>query len=86
MKITYEIPTLRSSKPDSNKHQSNCRFADSKLLVAAGISNEGYTNTFELIDIKQSSEAWMGINQLPKTMDTPMAGYLNSSIPLVCGI
>ena len=61
-------------------------FTDFKLLVAAGISNEGYIATSEIIDLEHSSEKWNDLEPLPTMMDTPMAGYLNSSIPLVCGI
>jgi hypothetical protein len=53
--------------------------------VAAGISNEGYLNTSEVIDLKQSTEAWKDLNQLPTKLDNPLAGYTNSSIPIVCG-
>ena len=28
------------------------------LLVAAGISDEGYTNTTEIIDLKHNPESW----------------------------
>ena len=28
------------------------------LLVAAGISDEGYTNTSEIIDLKKNSDLW----------------------------
>jgi hypothetical protein len=61
-------------------------FADFKLLVAAGISNEGYTTTSEIIELEYSSETWNDLKPLSTMMDTPMAGYLNSSIPLICGI
>jgi hypothetical protein len=60
-------------------------FSDFKLLVAAGISNEGYTDTSEIIDLDQSSGSWNDFQQLPTMMDTPIAGYLNGSIPVVCG-
>ncbi len=60
-------------------------FSDFKLLVAAGISNEGYTDTSEIIDLQQSSGSWSDFQQLPTMMDTPLAGYLDGSIPLVCG-
>jgi hypothetical protein len=53
--------------------------------VAAGISDEGYLNTSEVIDLKQSTEAWKDLNQLPTKLDNPLAGYTNSSIPIVCG-
>ena len=66
-------------------HQVNCHFADSKLLVSAGISDEGYTNTSEIIDLKQSSDAWISLKELPTMLDTPLAGYDSSSIPIVCG-
>ncbi len=66
-------------------HQVNCYFVDFKLLVTAGISGEGYTNTSEIIDLKQSSSALMGLKQLPTMMDTPLAGYDSSSRPIVCG-
>ncbi len=56
------------------------------LLVAAGISNEGYTNTSEIIDLKQNSDLWNDPKQLPTMLDTPLAGYLDESIPLLCGI
>ena len=59
--------------------------ADYKLLVVGGISNEGFTNTSEIFDLKQSSESWDDFNELPTMMDTPMVGYLNPKIPLVCG-
>jgi hypothetical protein len=64
----------------------NIFFTDFKLLVAAGISNEGYTTTSEIIDLDQSSATRNDLKPVPTKMDTPMAGYLNSSIPLVCGI
>ncbi len=80
------------------------------LLVAAGISDEGYTNTTEIIDLKHNPESWktesqkdrtterqiMGfkktldslndLKQLPTILDTPLAGFLDESTPLVCGI
>jgi hypothetical protein len=56
------------------------------LLVAAGISNEGYTNTSEIIDLKQNSDLWNDPKQLPTMLDTPLAGYLDESAPIICGI
>jgi hypothetical protein len=80
------------------------------LLVAAGISDEGYTNTSEIIDLKKtfdsrktesqkyrkterqiiglkkSYDSWNDPKQLPTMLDTPLAGYLDESTPLVCGI
>jgi hypothetical protein len=32
-------------------------------LVAAGISDEGYTNTSEIIDLKKNSDSWKTENQ-----------------------
>jgi hypothetical protein len=79
-------------------------------LVAAGISNEGYTNTSEIIDLKhnpdlrktesqkyrkterqiidlnKNNDLWNDLKQLPTMLDTPLAGYLDESTPLVCGI
>jgi hypothetical protein len=55
-------------------------------LVAAGISDEGYTNTSEIIDLKKNSDLWNDPKQLPTMLDTPLAGYLDESTPLVCGI
>jgi hypothetical protein len=79
-------------------------------LVAAGISNEGYTNTSEIIDLKKNFDSWKTEShkyrkterqlvdlkknydlwndpkQLPTMLDTPLAGYLDGSTPLVCGI
>ncbi len=70
-----------------NLHNRNCEiFTDFKLLVAAGISEEGYTNTSEIIDLSQPSELWNDMQQLPTMMDTPVTGFLNQSIPIVCGI
>jgi hypothetical protein len=60
-------------------------FSDFKLLVAAGISNEGYTDTSEIIDLEKPSGALIDFQQLPTMLDTPLAGYLDGSIPLVCG-
>jgi hypothetical protein len=60
-------------------------FTDFKLLVAAGISDEGFTTTSEIIDLEQSSQTWNDLGPLPTVMDSPRAGYLNSSFPLVCG-
>jgi hypothetical protein len=54
-------------------------------LVAAGISNEGYTNTSEIIDLKKNSDLWNEPKLLPTMLDTPLAGYLDE-IPLICGI
>ena len=56
------------------------------LLVAAGISNEGYTNTSEIIDLKKNYDLWNEPKQLPTMLDTPFAGYLDESTPLLCGI
>jgi hypothetical protein len=80
------------------------------LLVAAGISDEGYTNTSEIIDLKKTFDSWntesqkyiqterqiVDLNknsdlwnepkQLPTMLDTPLAGYLDESTPLLCGI
>jgi hypothetical protein len=56
------------------------------LLVAAGISNEGYTNTSEIIDLKKNYDLWNEPKQLPTMLDTPLAGYLDESTPLLCGI
>ncbi len=80
------------------------------LLVAAGISDEGYTNTSEIIDLKknydswktesqkyrkterqiidlkQNSDMWNDPEQLPTMLDTPLAGYIDGSTPLLCGI
>ncbi len=80
------------------------------LLVAAGISDEGYTNTSEIIglkhnpdsrktesqkyrkterqivDLKKTSDVWNDPKQLPTMLDTPLAGYLDESIPLLCGM
>ncbi len=80
------------------------------LLVAAGISNDGYTNTSEIIDLKENSDLWKTESQkyrkterqkidlkknydswnepkqLPTMLDTPLAGYLDESTPLLCGI
>ncbi len=80
------------------------------LLVAAGISDEGYTNTSEIIDPKKNSDSektesqkyrkterqvvdlkknydlWNDPKQLPTMLDTPLAGYLDESTPLLCGI
>ncbi len=61
---------------------NGCISADYKLLVVGGISNEGFTNTSEIFDLEQS---WDEFNELPTMMDTPMVGYLNPKIPLVCG-
>jgi hypothetical protein len=55
------------------------------LLVAAGISNEGYTDTSEVIDLEKPSGSWNDFQQLPTMLDTPLAGYLDGSIPIVCG-
>jgi hypothetical protein len=55
-------------------------------LVAAGISNEGYTNTSEIIDLKKNPDLWNDPKQLPTMMDTPLAGYLDESTPLLCGM
>jgi hypothetical protein len=79
-------------------------------LVAAGISDESYTNTSEIIDLKktfdswktesqkyrkkeiqkvdlkQNSDLWNDPKQLPTMLDTPLAGYLDESTPLICGI
>jgi hypothetical protein len=54
-------------------------------LVAAGISDEGYTNTTEIIDLEQWSDSWTGLRELPIMMDTPLAGYLDYKVPFVCG-
>jgi hypothetical protein len=56
------------------------------LLVAAGISDEGYTNTSEIIDLKKNPDLWNDPKQLPTMMDTPLAGYLDESTPLLCGM
>ncbi len=72
------------------------------LLVAAGISDEGYTNTSEIIDLKKNSDSWKTERQVidlmqnsdlwnkPKQLltmlDTPLAGYLDERTPLLCGI
>ncbi len=80
------------------------------LLVAAGISDEGYTNTSEIIDLKKTFDSWKTESQeyrkteiqivdlkknydlwnepkqLPTMLDTPLAGYLDESTPLLCGI
>ncbi len=56
------------------------------LLVAAGISNEGYTNTSEIIDLKKNPDLWNDPKQLPTMLNTPLAGYLDESTPLLCGI
>ncbi len=56
------------------------------LLVAAGISNEGYTNTSEIIDLKKYYDLWNEPKQLPTLLDTPLAGYLDESTPLLCGM
>ncbi len=79
-------------------------------MVAAGISDEGYTNTSEIIDLKKTfdswntesqkyrkterqvvdlkhnSDMWNDPKQLPTMLDTPLAGYLDGSTPLVCGM
>ncbi len=79
-------------------------------MVAAGISDEGYTNTSEIIDLKKNSDLWktesqkyrrterqiVDLNknsdlwndpkQLPTMLDTPLAGYLDESTPLLCGM
>jgi hypothetical protein len=55
-------------------------------LVAAGISDEGYTNTSEIIDLKKNYDLWNEPKQLPTMLDTPLAGYLDESTPLLCGI
>jgi hypothetical protein len=61
-------------------------FADYKLLVASGISNEGYTKTTEVIDPKEeSSDSWNHLKQLPTKLDTPVSGYLSPDIPVICG-
>jgi hypothetical protein len=61
-------------------------FLDYKLLVAAGISNEGYTKTTEVIDPKgEPSDSWNDLKQLPKRQDTPVSGYLSPDIPVICG-
>jgi hypothetical protein len=56
------------------------------LLVAAGISNEGYTNTSEIIDLKKNYDLWNEPKQLLTMLDTPLAGYLDESTSLLCGI
>ena len=56
------------------------------LLVAAGISNDGYTNTSEIIDLKKNYDLWNEPKQLPTMLETPLAGYLDESTPLLCGI
>ncbi len=56
------------------------------LLVGAGISNEGFTNTSEIIDLKKNYDLWNEPKQLPAMLDTPLAGYLEKSTPLLCGI
>jgi hypothetical protein len=73
------------------------------LLVAAGISNEGYTNTSEiidlkhnpdlrktesqkLVDLKKNYDLWNEPKQLPAILDTPLAGYLDGSTSLLCGM
>jgi hypothetical protein len=56
------------------------------LLVAAGISDEGYTNTSEIIDLKKNPDLWNDPKQLPTMLDTPLAGYLDESTPLLCGM
>jgi hypothetical protein len=56
------------------------------LLVAVGISNEGYTNASEIIDLKKNPDLWNDPKQLPTMLDTPLAGYLDESTPLLCGI
>jgi hypothetical protein len=56
------------------------------LLVAAGISDEGYTNTSEIIDLKKNYDLWNEPKQLPTMLDTPLAGYLDESTPFICGI
>ena len=88
------------------------------LLVAAGISDEGYTNTSEIIDLKKNYDSekterqiidlkknydsekterqiidlkknpdlWNDPKQLPTMLDTPLAGYLDESTPLLCGM
>ncbi len=60
--------------------------AESLLLVAAGISDEGYTNTSEIIDLKKNYDLWNEPKQLPTMLDTPLAGYLDESTPLLRGI
>jgi hypothetical protein len=54
-------------------------------LVAAGISDEGYTYTSEIIDLKQKSDLWNEPKQLLTMLDTPLVGYLDESTPLLCG-
>ena len=56
------------------------------LLVAAGISNEGYTNTSEIIDLKKNYDLWNDPKQLSTMLDTPLAGYLDEKTPLLCGM
>jgi hypothetical protein len=38
-----------------------------------------------MIDLEQPSGSRNDLQKLPSMMDTPIAGYLNGSIPLVCG-
>ncbi len=39
------------------------------LFVAAGISDEGYTNTSEIIDIKKNSVSWKTESQKDRTTE-----------------
>ncbi len=70
----------------TNKITHFLHFAEFKLLIAAGISNESYTNTSEIIDLEQSSDLWNEVKQFPIMVDTPMAGLLNQRTPIMCGI
>ena len=61
---------------------------ESKLMVTLGISQNGYTNSTEIIDLNEFSNSGYSGNYLepfPKTLDLPVAGFLNNTTPLVCG-
>jgi hypothetical protein len=58
---------------------------ESKLMVTLGISQNGYTNSTEIIDLNDSGYSGNYLEPFPKTLDLPVAGFLDKATPLVCG-
>ena len=56
-----------------------------KLLVGVGVTNRGYAEDMEVLDVTSEFGVDCQNLKIPMKMDNPVAGLLSEGKPIVCG-
>jgi hypothetical protein len=55
------------------------------LLIGTGVSNEGLTQTSEMIYLNDSNISSKNFERFPVKLDSPVAGLISGETPIICG-